>query len=78
MVLGNPVLPGPADHEPRSDLHCPKNRRAENLIKNRHSVLTVSYITHSQTTNTKNNPCHTSEKRSQCQRRGGEGIIGGH
>lgn len=53
MVLGNPVPPDPADHEPKSDLHCPKNRRTEYLTKTRHSVLPASYITQSQTTNTK-------------------------
>lgn len=29
MVLGNLVPPDPADHEPKSDLHCPEKRRAE-------------------------------------------------
>lgn len=53
MVLGNLVPPNPADHELKSDLHCPENRRAECLIKTRHSVLPASYITWSQTTNTK-------------------------
>lgn len=73
MVLGSPVPPDPADHELKSDLHCPKNRRAENLIKTRQSVLPVSYIAQSQTTDTKKqNPCHTSERRNQCQKKGGD------
>lgn len=53
MALGNPVPPDPADHDLKSDLHCPKNRRAEYRIKTRLSVLPASYITWCQTTNMK-------------------------
>lgn len=53
MVLGTLVPPDPADHELKSDLHCPKDRRAESLIKTRHSVLPVNRTAQSQTTHTK-------------------------
>jgi len=71
MVLGNPAPPDPADHEPKSDLHCPKNRRVENLVKTSHSVLPTSYIAQSQTADTKKKkiPAIPLERRNQCQRR---------
>ena len=76
MVLGNQDPPDPADHEPKSDLHCPKNRRAENLIKNRHSVLPVSYTAQSQTTDTKKTPAIPLKGETNVGEWGE--IIGGH
>lgn len=72
MVLGNLVPPDPADHGLKSDLHCPKNRKAENLIKNRHAVLPVSYTSQSQTTNIKKFPAIPLKRRGGV----GEGGLG--
>lgn len=82
MALGNLVPPDPADHELKSDLHCPKNRRAEYLIKTRHSVLPASYITWSQTTNTKQKiPVMPLEGETNVREGGGtahRGTLGCH